>query len=71
MVFFGKLSINFNEKVFFMSDSKKNKIDSAIDEVVESKRLRQGFSFLFKSIIGLIILFFVLLLIGVAAGIIG
>ena len=53
-----------------MSDNRKNKIDSAIDEVIESKRLRQGARFLFTKVLGLVVLGGILLFIAVAMGII-
>ena len=39
-----------------MNDNRKNKIDLAIDEVVESKRLRQGARFLLTRALGLLVL---------------
>lgn len=48
----------------------KNKIDSVIDEVIYSKRLRQGFGFAFKAIIYLAIFFFVILIFSVAVGLV-
>lgn len=52
---------------------KENKIDAAIDQVLESKRLKQGVNatkkgLSFIAILG--ILFFILLLVGVALGIV-
>lgn len=52
---------------------KKNKIDSAIDEVIESQRLRQGAGYIKKGLgfgFKLAIIFGILLLVGVAIGIV-
>lgn len=48
----------------------KNKIDAVIDEVIESKRLRQAFGFFFKAAVGLLIISFIFLIVGVATGIV-
>jgi hypothetical protein len=47
-----------------------NKIDHSIDEVLKSKRLKQGMGFLLKTVITLGVLFFVALIIGVATGVV-
>ena len=49
---------------------RKNKVDSVIDEVIESKRLRQGFRFLFRTTLGIVLFVTVALIVAVAAGII-
>ena len=53
-----------------MSDNKRNKIDSVIDEVIESKRLKQGTRFLFTTFIGFVVLLIVLFILAIATGII-
>jgi hypothetical protein len=53
-----------------MSDNKRNKIDSVIDEVIESKRLRQGTRFLFTKFIGIVVLLIILFILAIAMGII-
>jgi hypothetical protein len=53
-----------------MSDNEKNKIDAVVDEVLESKRLKQGVGFMFKSVLGLVITGFILLVLLVMTGIV-
>lgn len=53
-----------------MSDDGKNKVDSIIDEVLESRRLRQATRFLFKSVFGLIIIGILIFIFAIAAGVI-
>jgi hypothetical protein len=51
-----------------MEKNEKNKIDAAIDEVLESKRLKQGSKFLFKSAAGLALLVFIIFIVGIMTG---
>jgi hypothetical protein len=53
-----------------MENDKANKIDAAIDEVIQSKRLKQGFGFMFKTVFGLIATGLIFLIVLVMAGII-
>lgn len=52
---------------------KENKIDKAIDEILESKRLREGANVIkktFKVVITLGVVFFIISMIAVALGIV-
>lgn len=50
--------------------NKKNKVDAVIDEVIESKRLRQGFRLLFKTALGVVLLVSAVFIVAIATGVI-
>lgn len=53
-----------------MEDKNQNKIDAVIDEVLESKRIKQSVKFLFKSTLGLVVTGVVIIILLVALGVI-